>query len=135
VRTSPTQLHPPLVAGDEKYIPDATGDERLCMNCNDVYCTRPRGHDGNHVAHGPNHEMLAIWPRKTRPMPRRKRPLDPTAPARVARYRARGKRVDVVIRNPAAISALLVLAQEHGSLRAAIEWAVLVAANPRKEPT
>jgi len=56
------------------------------------------------------------------------KPRDPTNAQRQARLRASGRQLRAVLRDPAAIARLAELIAEHGSERAAIEWALSHAA-------
>lgn len=44
-------------------IRPVTDGEKPCGDLKlGFYCTRPAGHDGDHVAHGVGYEILSVWP-------------------------------------------------------------------------
>lgn len=59
-------VEPPLEVGSTGYIAAADKYEEVCKESSMgalllFYCTRGKGHEGDHVAHGPANEMLARW--------------------------------------------------------------------------
>ena len=55
-----------------------------------------------------------------------------TSTARVAKHRAKGRRISAILQCPEAIKRLAELIAEHGSERAAIEYAIK--RTPKKKP-
>lgn len=56
-----------IAEAKEKAAPRACGCEHYCENCRELsgdghVCTKPKGHDGSHVACGVREHFLALWP-------------------------------------------------------------------------
>lgn len=51
--------------GEPEYILPAADGEEECQatHAHTYYCTRAFGHEGDHVAHGMQNQMVAVWSR------------------------------------------------------------------------
>lgn len=54
-----------LAEGDEHYLPPGSGNPCLCRSEDGFLCTRERGHDGDHAAHGHDDRQIVRWREET----------------------------------------------------------------------